>query len=91
MPVILADDFNVDVKDNYNAELVEFMKDTFELDVLSDLSQGTTRCNSCSDMGFGRNLDNLSCMNYVSYFSYRRPILSRTNLQAPQLTDVTKS
>jgi hypothetical protein len=89
MPVILAGDFNVNVKDNYNAELVEFMKDTFELDVLSDLSQGTTRSNSCIDMVFERNVDNLACMNYVSYFSYPRPILSRTNHQAPQLTDVT--
>jgi hypothetical protein len=47
MPVIVAGDFNVNVKDNYNAELVEFTKDSFELDVLSDLSQGTTRSNSC--------------------------------------------
>jgi hypothetical protein len=84
MPVILAGDFNVNVKDNYNAELVEFMKDTFE-----HLSQGTTRSNSCINMVFGRNVDNLSCMNYVSYFSYHRPVLSRTNHQAPQLTDVT--
>jgi hypothetical protein len=65
------------------------MKDTFKLDVLSDLSQGTTRSNSCTDMVYGRNVDNLSCVNYVSYLSYRRPILSRTNHQAPQLTDVT--
>jgi hypothetical protein len=50
MPIILAGDFNVNVKDNYNAELVGFMKDTFELDVLSDLSQGTTRSNSCIEM-----------------------------------------
>jgi hypothetical protein len=34
------------VEDNYNAELVEFMKDTFELDFLRDPSQGTTRSNS---------------------------------------------
>jgi hypothetical protein len=88
MPIILAGDLNVNVKDNYNAELVEFMKDTFELDVLSDLSQGTTRSNSCIDMVFGRNVDNLSYMNYVSYFSYHRPILSRTNNQTPQLTDI---
>jgi hypothetical protein len=66
MPIILAGDFNVNVKNNYNVELVEFMKDTFELDVLSDLSQGTNRSNSCIDMVFGRNVDNLSCMNYVS-------------------------
>jgi hypothetical protein len=57
---------------------VEFMKDTFELDVVWDLSQGKTRSDSCIDMVFGRNVDNLSCMNYVSYFSYHRPILSRT-------------
>jgi hypothetical protein len=88
MPFILAGDFNVSVKGNYNAELVEFMKDTFELDALLDLSQGTTRSNYCIDMVFGRNMDNLSCMNFVSYFSYHRTILSRTNHHAPLLTDV---
>jgi hypothetical protein len=56
MPVILAGDFNVNVKVNYNAKLVDFMKDTFELDVLSDLSQGTTKSDSCIDMVFGRNV-----------------------------------
>jgi hypothetical protein len=76
MPVILAGDFNVSVKDHYNAKLVE-------------LSQRMTRSNSCIDMVFGRKVDHLSCMNYVSYFSYHRPILSRTNHQAPQLTNVT--
>jgi hypothetical protein len=83
MPVILTGDFNVNMKDNYNAELVEFMKDTFKIDVLSDLSQGTTRSNTCIDMLLGRNVDNLSCM------SYHRPILNTTNHQATQLTDVT--
>jgi hypothetical protein len=38
MPIILAGDINVNVKDNYNAELVDFIKDTFELDFLSDFS-----------------------------------------------------
>jgi hypothetical protein len=68
----MAGDSNANVKDtrNYNAELVDLMKDTFELDVLSYLSQGTTTSNSYIDMVFGRNVDNLSCMNYVSYFSY---------------------
>jgi hypothetical protein len=69
MPIILAGNFNVYVKDNYNAELVEFIKDTFELDILSDLSQGTTRSNSYIDMVFERNVDNLSCINYVSYLA----------------------
>jgi hypothetical protein len=53
MPVMLAGDFNVNVKDNYNAEPVEFMKDTFKRDVLSDLSQGTAGSNCCIDMVFG--------------------------------------
>jgi hypothetical protein len=65
MQIILAGDFNVNVKDNYNGEL-EFMKDSFELGVLLDLSQGTSRSNSCIDMVLGRNVDKLSCMNYVS-------------------------
>jgi hypothetical protein len=50
MPIILAGDFNINMKDNYNADLVEFMKDTFELD---NLSQGTTSSNSCINMVFG--------------------------------------
>jgi hypothetical protein len=69
MPIILTCDFNINMKDNYNAELIEFMIDTFELDVLSDPSQGTTRSNSCIDVVFGQNVDNLSCMNYGLYFS----------------------
>jgi hypothetical protein len=87
MPIMLPGDFKFNVKYNYNAELVEFMKDSFELDDLSDLSQGTTRFNSCNDKVFGLNVENLPCMNYVSYFSYHRPILSRTNHQAPQIID----
>jgi hypothetical protein len=53
MPIILVGEFNVNVKDNYNAEIGEFKKDTFELDVLSDLSKGMSRSNSCIDMVFG--------------------------------------
>jgi hypothetical protein len=83
MPIVLMGDFNINIKGKYNAEIVEFMKDTFELDVLSDLSQGTTRFDSFIDMVFGQNVDNLSCMNYVLYFSYHRPILSTNNHQAP--------
>jgi hypothetical protein len=84
MPIILAGDFNINMKDNYNAALVEFMKNTLHLDVLSDLSQETTRSNSCIDIVFGKNVGNLSCMNYVSYISCHRPILSTTNQQDPQ-------
>jgi hypothetical protein len=63
------------------------MQDTFGLDLLSDLQEGTTRSNSCIDMVFGRNVDRLTCKNYVSYFSYNTPILSVTS-QATQITEV---
>jgi hypothetical protein len=52
MPIILTGDFNVNVKNNYNAELVDFIKDTLQLDVLLDLSHLTTRSNSCINMVF---------------------------------------
>jgi hypothetical protein len=61
VPVILAGDINVNVNDNYKTELVQFMKGTIEYDVLSDLSQRTTTCNSWIDMVFTQNVDNLSC------------------------------
>jgi hypothetical protein len=55
MPFILTGDFNVNVEGNYvyNAELLEIMKDIFQLYVLSDLSQGTPRSNSCIDIVCG--------------------------------------
>jgi chemotaxis receptor (MCP) glutamine deamidase CheD len=79
MPIILAGNFTVNVKDNCNAELVEFTNDSFELDVLSDVSQGTTRSGSCIDMVCRRNVDNLSCMNYVLYFSNQQSASSSTH------------
>jgi hypothetical protein len=68
-----------DVKDDCNSELVTFMQDTFGLDLLSAIKE-------CTRV-FGRNVDRLTCMNYVSYFSYHRPILSVTS-QATQITEV---
>jgi hypothetical protein len=53
MPILLAGDFNANVKDTYNAELVGFMTVTFQLYVLYVPSQGTTRYNSWTDMVFG--------------------------------------
>jgi hypothetical protein len=63
----------------------KFLKDTFELDILSDLSQGTTTSNSHIIVFFWRNVDDLSCMNYASYFSYQ----THLEQNQAQLTDVT--
>jgi hypothetical protein len=46
MTTIVAIDFNLNVKDNYNAELVDCMKDSLEHDSLWDLCQGTTTSDS---------------------------------------------
>jgi hypothetical protein len=62
------------------------MQDTFGLDLLSDLKEDTSRSNSYIDMVFGRNVDRLTCIKYVSYFSYHRPILCVTS-QATQITE----
>jgi hypothetical protein len=49
---------------------------------------GNERLRRLCYSGFvGRNVDNVFCMNYVSYFSYHKPILSITNKQGPHLTD----
>jgi hypothetical protein len=42
MRIILAGDFNVNLKDNYNAGPLELIKDAFELCVLLHLTQGKT-------------------------------------------------
>jgi hypothetical protein len=59
-------------------------QDTFELDVPSDLSQGTIRSSSCIYMVFERNVDNLSCMNYfrtlaIIDLSWAEPITKLLN------------
>jgi hypothetical protein len=87
MIIILTGDFNINVKDNYNAGLVELMGDTSKLDVLWDLSEGTTRSNLLR-YGLWTRCGQ-SCKNYVSYFSSQRSILSISNHKTPQHTDVT--
>jgi hypothetical protein len=39
MPIILADNFKVNVKHNYNDVLIHFMNDTFELDIFGSFSR----------------------------------------------------
>jgi hypothetical protein len=65
IPIILAD-FNIELKKKENESFVINMKETFGL-------------KSCTDIVFARDVDNLKCANYITYFSYHRPILSITN------------
>jgi endonuclease/exonuclease/phosphatase family metal-dependent hydrolase len=79
IPIILAGDFNTELKKKENETLVTDMEETFGLKLMSNPQCSTTRDKSCIDMVFARNVDNLKCANYVTYFSYHRPILSINN------------
>jgi hypothetical protein len=63
--IILAGDFNIELKKENETSVIN-MEETFGL-------------KSYIDMVFARNFDNLKCANYITYFSYHRPILSITN------------
>jgi hypothetical protein len=52
------------------------MEETFGLKLMSNPQCSTTRPKSCIVMVFDRNVDNLKCANYITYFSYHRLILS---------------
>jgi hypothetical protein len=64
--IILAGDFNIELKKNENETFAINMEESVGL-------------KSCIDMVFARNVDNLKRENCITYFSYYRPILSITN------------
>jgi endonuclease/exonuclease/phosphatase (EEP) superfamily protein YafD len=76
IPIILAGDFNIELKEKENETFVTDVEETLGLKLMS-----THSVVSCIDMVFARNVDNLKCSNYIIlvYFSYHRPILSITN------------
>jgi endonuclease/exonuclease/phosphatase (EEP) superfamily protein YafD len=76
IPIILAGDFNIDLKKKENETFVTYVEKTFGLKLMSNPQCSTTRSKSCIDMVFARNVDNLKCANYITYFSYHRPILN---------------
>jgi endonuclease/exonuclease/phosphatase (EEP) superfamily protein YafD len=79
IPIILARDFNIELKKKENETFVTDMEATFGLKLMSTPQRSTTRSESCVDMLFARNVDSLKCPNYVTCFSYHRPILNITN------------
>jgi endonuclease/exonuclease/phosphatase (EEP) superfamily protein YafD len=79
VPIILAGDFNIELKKKENETFVTDMEEAFRLKSMSNPQCSTTRSKSCIDMVFARNNDNLKCANYITYFSYHRPVLGITN------------
>lgn len=76
--IILPGDVNVDLKSENAENLREFLNDVWGLQLNNDLAISTTSSNTYIDGVFTRNLDNLKTYNYISYFSYHKPLLSIT-------------
>jgi endonuclease/exonuclease/phosphatase family metal-dependent hydrolase len=76
IPILLAGDFNIELKKKENKTSVTDMEEAFGLEMMSNPQCSTTRKKSCIDMVFARNVDNLKCGNYITYNSYHRSTLS---------------
>jgi len=70
---------NVNLKTDKGAELITFMRDTFNLELNNDPAVSTTKDMTCIDAVFTRHIDHVQTMNYISYFSYYNPLLSITD------------
>jgi hypothetical protein len=79
IPIILAGHSNIELKKKENETFVTDTEETFGLNLMSNPQSSTTRSKSCIDMVFARNVHNLKCAIYITYFSYHRPILSISN------------
>lgn len=75
-PIMMVGDFNVNV--SQDRSLPDFMLSEFNLSYIE--TSPTTLGNTCIDLTFTRNLD-VSCMPFVSYFSYHRPIINKVITQ----------
>ena len=51
----------------------------FNLKLITNIEESTTMKNSCIDLFFSRNL-NLNLKNYITYFSYHKPIFGALNI-----------
>jgi hypothetical protein len=70
VPIVLCGDIT------QNMQFVDFMKNTFNIDCATRATTGTTLGNACLDLIFTRSIS-VQCLNYISYFSYHRPVLNR--------------
>jgi hypothetical protein len=76
IPIILSGDFNIDLKKQENQSFVDFMEDSFGLELNSNANISTTRESSCLDAVFTRNLHNIDTTHYITYFSYHKSLLT---------------
>ena len=71
--VILCGYFNLNIRKKNNYEFINFMSENLNMKLITNYNETTTNYNSCIDLFFAKNV-NLELMNYISYFSYHKPI-----------------
>jgi hypothetical protein len=78
MPMIVGGDFNtvLEAKDKFGDNITDFMKDNFDLDLTNNPNIGTTKSGTCIDGVFSRYIPNINTRDYISYFSYHKPLLT---------------
>lgn len=76
--MLISGDLNLDLKSENGRDFVAFMKRLFNIDLVSNVNMVTTRDGTVLDAVFARGLDRVDCRNFVSYFSYHEPIISKT-------------
>ncbi|UYV74540.1 hypothetical protein LAZ67_12000078 [Cordylochernes scorpioides] len=74
IPILLCGDFNKNVKPDNS--FLKFMKNTYNLDCISNVSKSTTLKGTIIDLTFARHIT-AETLPFISYFSYHRPILNK--------------
>ena len=74
IPILLCGDFNKNVKSDNS--FLNFMKYTYNLDCVSNVSKSTTLKGTTIDLTFARHIT-AETLPFISYFSYHRPILNK--------------
>jgi hypothetical protein len=84
IPILPCGDFNVDTITNPG--FVDFIKNTFNLDCVSNTRSSATLGGTCIDVTFTRYIT-AETLRYILFFSYHRPVINRV---CPSVCSVSK-
>lgn len=77
IPMILSGDFNINFASEKSLKLIEFLKDKLNLSMKNNPQTSTTRSGTTIDGVFTRLLNFVECKQYISYFSYHKPLITQ--------------
>jgi len=76
-----GDNFNINLKSTNEQEFVIFIRNMFGLELKTNLNISTTRNNTTVDAIFTSHIDDLTTMNYMSYFSNYKSLLNVSDVK----------